>query len=107
MRAGISLPITVAEDCRVAGAGRHSSAYVLLYRLGTVIVVEGGEMLFPPRQANHHPQAVSLRKVQEPTLRRGVGAYRIQPVRRYLCEISFNSFRAMILAAVLTGSKRP
>ena len=61
-------------------------------------------MLFPG-QADHNVKAVPPRGVQEPARRHGVGADRVQAVRRHQSEVPLDNFRVPVLVAAYTGTK--
>jgi len=96
----------VAEDGWVTGAGTHSFAHALLYRLGTVLIVEEGNMLFP-WETYHNAEVVSLRSVQEPEGRYSVRADRVETICGHLGEISLDNLRIMMLIAILIQAEGP
>ncbi len=76
----------VAEHGRVAGARADRRTHRLLDSIGGP-GVEKRDVLFPG-DADHHQQAVLLRKVEQPRRRRRVYAHGVDPGARHLLEVS-------------------
>ena len=87
------------------GAGAHLGTHQFLDVRGAVCVGQEANLPFQ-RQADHDPERVPLRNVEEPEWRHAVRANRVQTIGRHLREVLLDNIRVGIFAIILKWTKR-
>ena len=60
-----------------------------------------------PRQADHHPQAVAQRHVEQPARRHRVGAHRVDAGGGHRAEVRVDAIAVAVRRSVLPGREGP
>ncbi len=95
----------VAQHRGVPGACAHLRTHALLDRARAAAVVEKRDVLLP-RQPDHHPQPVPLRRVQHSPRRRRVRADRVQPARAHVPEVPLHHSRGRVRLSIRARPER-
>jgi hypothetical protein len=68
-------------------------------------VIEERHVLLPG-DADHHPQAMRHRRVEQPARRHAVDTHRVDPVRRHLLEVARDHVRGEVPLTVARRAER-
>src|SRR5262249_10535465 len=88
----------------MAGTRPNAGPHSLFDVASTSRIIQKCDMLFP-WQADHHPQAVPVSKIQKPSWRHSIRANSIDIVRGHFREIARNDSLSRILMSVVSWTK--